>query len=383
MTICGPNCFGALNVKTGSAAYSGKLPKPLRKGSVALVSQSGGLGANVFTPLMSERQLGFSHVISCGNQIGASIEDYIEYLVQDPDVRVVAAIIESLRKPNKLLKISQMAHARNKSLLFFQAGRSAVGQVMTQSHTGALAGDAEILDAHLRRCGIVRAETYDEFVEAIELFAIAPSDQVIGRDVIIVSGSGGGAAVAADSLDGSGMVLPDLAPETCERIAATLPDFGSVTNPIDGTGAMSDDPKLLPKLYEAILADESRAILATSVSAWPAGKLEQPALRYNFGGCRAFGETHGRRLSAQSSRRSVGWSNRRDAAFGRCTAAARHHQQHESAEIFTTTHRLSREVAKSSRIRYYSRRRGGAAISNGLDLPGDTSQARGGWDCYR
>ena len=273
MTICGPNCFGALNVKTGSAAYSGKLPNPLRKGSVALVSQSGGLGANAFTPLMSERQLGFSHVISCGNQIGASIEDYIEYLVEDPDVKVIAAIIEALRKPNKLLKISKIAHAQNKSLLFFQAGRSVVGQVMIQSHTGALAGDAEILDAHLRRCGIARAETYDEFVEAIELFAIAPSDQVIGRDVIVVSGSGGGAAVAADALDGSGMVLPDLAPQTCERIAATLPDFGSVTNPIDGTGVMSDDPKLLPKLYEAILADESRAILATSVSAWPAGKL--------------------------------------------------------------------------------------------------------------
>lgn len=258
MTICGPNCFGALNVKTGAAAYSGNLPKPLRKGSVALVSQSGGLGANVFTPLMSERRLGFSHVISCGNQIGASIEDYAEYLVQDPDVTLVAAIVESLRKPHKLLKIAQMAHAQNKSLLFFQAGRSATGQVMTQSHTGALAGDAEVLSAHLRRCGIVQVETYEEFVEAIELFAIAPRDQALGREVIVVSGSGGGAAVAADALDDTDMVLPAFAPDTCERINAALPDFGGVTNPIDGTGAMSDDPKLYPSSTKPFLPTRVR-----------------------------------------------------------------------------------------------------------------------------
>jgi acetyltransferase len=271
MTICGPNCFGALNVKTGGAAYSGKLPSPLRPGSVALVSQSGGLGANVFTPLMVDRQLGFSHVISCGNQVGATIEDYVEHLVQDPDVTVVAAIVESLHQPQKLLKIAQSAHAQNKSLLFFHAGRSAAGKIMTQSHTGALTSDAEILAAHLRRCGIVPAETYDEFVEAVVLFAVARRDQPSGRDVIIVSGSGGGAAVAADSLDGTGMMLPDLAPATQSRIASALPEFGSVTNPIDGTGAMSDDPKLLPKLYEALLGDDSRAILATTVAAWPAG----------------------------------------------------------------------------------------------------------------
>src|SRR6476660_2468300 len=124
MRICGPNCFGLISVKAGFAAYSGPLARPLRAGPVAIVSQSGGLGANVFAPLMTDRELGFSHFVSCGNQIGATIEDYVEYFVDDPDVTVIAAVIEQLKNPRKLLRVARLAHARRKSLLLFQAGRS-------------------------------------------------------------------------------------------------------------------------------------------------------------------------------------------------------------------------------------------------------------------
>ena len=150
---------------------------PLRPGPVAIVSQSGGLGANVFAPLMTDRELGFTHFVSCGNQIGATVEDYVEYFVDDPDVTVIAAVIEQLKNPRKLLRVARLAHARRKSIVLFQAGRSAAGRIMVQSHTGALAGNAEILAAFLRRCGIVQVDRYDEFVETIELFAIAPRDE--------------------------------------------------------------------------------------------------------------------------------------------------------------------------------------------------------------
>jgi acetyltransferase len=271
MCICGPNCFGLINVKAGMAAYSGPLSLPLRPGPVAIVSQSGGLGANVFAPLMTDREIGFSHFVSCGNQIGATIEDYIEYFVDDPDVTVIAAVIEQLKNPRKLLRVARTAHARRKSLVFFQAGRSAAGRIMVQSHTGALAGNSEILAAFLRRCGIVQVARYDEFVETIALFAIAPRDETIGSEIVVISGSGGGAAIAADALHDAGAALSPLHPSTRERIAAALPEFGSITNPIDGTGAIYDDPALLPKLFDAILADPGRPILAASVAAKPAG----------------------------------------------------------------------------------------------------------------
>ena len=76
MAICGPNCFGLVNVKTGAVAFNGVVPKTLHRGPVALVSQSGSLGNFVFGPLMRDRKLGFSYFVSCGNQAGATIEDY-------------------------------------------------------------------------------------------------------------------------------------------------------------------------------------------------------------------------------------------------------------------------------------------------------------------
>ena len=271
MCICGPNCFGLISVKTGFAAYSGPLSRPLRAGPVAIVSQSGGLGANVFAPLMTDRELGFSHFVSCGNQIGATVEDYIEYFIDDPDITVIAAVIEQLKNPRKLIRVAHTAHARRKSLVLFQAGRSAAGQIMVQSHTGALAGNAEILAAFLRRCGIVQVERYDEFVETVELFAIAPRDETVGSELVVISGSGGGAAIAADALQDAGAPLASLHPATKERIASVLPEFGSITNPIDGTGAIYDDPALLPKIFDAIVTDPARPIIAASVAAKPVG----------------------------------------------------------------------------------------------------------------
>jgi acyl-CoA synthetase (NDP forming) len=292
MCICGPNCFGLVNVKTGMAAYSGPLARPLRPGPVAIVSQSGGLGANVFAPLMTDRELGFSHFVSCGNQVGATIEDYVAHFVDDPDVTVIAAVIEQLKNPRKLLRAARLAHARRKSIVLFQAGRSEAGRIMVQSHTGALAGNAEILAAFLRRCGIVQIDRYDEFVETIELFAIAPRDPEVGREIVVISGSGGGAAIAADALNDAGAPLATLDPRTCARIEAVMPEFGSVTNPIDGTGAIYDDPALLPKILDAILTDPGRPILAASISARGAGNEQMRGFARTFADqARASGRT--------------------------------------------------------------------------------------------
>lgn len=266
MCICGPNCFGYINIKDRVAAFSGPIAKPLRAGSVAIVSQSGGLGATAFTPLMADRQLGFAYFVSCGNQLGATIEDFVDYLVDDPDVQVVAIVIEALKNPQKLADAARKAHAQKKSLLLFQAGRSAAGQVMIRSHTGALASNSEVLAAFLRRQGIVQVRGFDEFVEAIEIFANAPLDVDISDDIIVVSGSGGGAAISTDVLEEAGLPLAQFEPQTKESLRAIQPDFGSVTNPLDGTGAMYDDPALMPRIFGALIGEHRRPVIAASVS---------------------------------------------------------------------------------------------------------------------
>jgi acetyltransferase len=271
MCICGPNCFGLINLKSGVASFSGPIPRPLRPGPVALVSQSGGLGATVFMPLMGERELGFSYFVSCGNQIGTTLEDYVEYFLHDDDISVIAIVAEGFKHPRRLVELAREANAQRKTVVLFQAGRTAAGQVLTRSHTGALAGNSEVLAAFMRHCGIVQADTFDEFVELVELFGIAPRDDTIGPEVIVVSGSGGGAAVAADVLADNGVALAPLQPSTKDEILAVMPEFGSVTNPFDGTGAIYDDPALLPKLFDILLRDPGRPVVAASVNARPIG----------------------------------------------------------------------------------------------------------------
>ncbi len=128
MAICGPNCFGIVNARSGMVAFNGVVPKALRSGPVALVSQSGSLGNFVFGPLMRDRQIGFSYFVSCGNQAGATVEDYLEYLVADPDTRVIAAIVEDLKNPQKLHEVAVAARAAGKPLVFVHVGRTAAGQ---------------------------------------------------------------------------------------------------------------------------------------------------------------------------------------------------------------------------------------------------------------
>ena len=272
MCICGPNCMGIINVKADTAAFSSGLPKPLRHGPVALISQSGGLGMTALRPLMADRELGFAYFVSCGNQLGATIEDFVEVFARDPEVSVIALVVESLKDPRKLKDVSRAAMAQGKSLVLFQSGQSAPGQIMIQSHTGALASDSAVMAAFLRRCGIVQVETFDHFVETIELFAHVPLSTDLGSEIVVISGSGGGAANAADSLVRAETPLAALTPATRKHIEAVLPEFGSVTNPIDGTGAIYDDLTLLPKIFEALRQEPNRPVIAASVSARPVGR---------------------------------------------------------------------------------------------------------------
>ncbi len=269
MSICGPNCYGALRVRTGAAAFNGYLPRVLIPGPVALVYQSGGLSGDALISLMEDRGLGFSYVVSCGNQIGTKIEDYLEYVVADPDVTVIAVIFEALSDRHKLLRVAKQAAIARKTIVFFQAGRSIAAKVMVQSHTGALIENPDILSAFFRRAGIIQVDSYDELLETIEMFAVAPRDECLGREVIVVTGSGGDAAIAADALSDAGMTLSPLQLSTRDAIADALPEFGSATNPIDGTGSLYQDPTLLGKLLTAVLAQPGHPILAVNISARP------------------------------------------------------------------------------------------------------------------
>src|SRR5207302_2526352 len=99
LLICGPNCYGVFNIRLGAATFSADLAEPLRPGAVGLVSQSGGFSHAIGEYLMQQRAVGLSYIVSCGNQAGVTVEDYIAFLVEDDETAVVGAFVYGVRDP--------------------------------------------------------------------------------------------------------------------------------------------------------------------------------------------------------------------------------------------------------------------------------------------
>jgi acyl-CoA synthetase (NDP forming) len=268
MAICGPNCYGVLNLQTGAAAFSGPLAEPMVAGSVGLVSQSGGFSSLISDPLMEDRGVGFSFIVSCGNQIGTSVESYIQYLVEDPGTKVIAAFVEGFREPWKLEGIAARARELDKPIIVLKAGRTEAGKRAALSHTGSIAGSTEILSSMLRRYGILQVDDLDELCEAICAFAVVDKKPIADRNIIVVTGSGGEGAHVADAMERVGLALADLGVETKKDLASALPDFGGIGNPVDGTGTMFDNPDLLRRLLSGLLRS-SPHLIAFNLGAHP------------------------------------------------------------------------------------------------------------------
>ena len=99
LLICGPNCYGVFNIRLGAATFSADMAEPLGVGAVAVVSQSGGFSHAIAEYLMQQRCVGLSYIVSCGNQAGLTVEDYLAYLIEDDDTAVVGAFVEGFKKP--------------------------------------------------------------------------------------------------------------------------------------------------------------------------------------------------------------------------------------------------------------------------------------------
>ncbi len=267
--ICGPNCYGVLNVHGKAPLFASTIPPGFLAGSVALVSQSGGLSTTIANALMLNRHVGLSHIVSCGNQAGASVEEYLNYLVEDKETRVIAAFVEGFKQPQKLLAVARKAAERKKPLIMLKGGRTDVSKRAAATHSGSLAGDADIVDAAFRQSGIVAVRSLNELIDSISVFSC---DGFIerykgGRRIGVVSGSGGECTLVSDAAANVGVEVPELTEATKANLQAAVADFGNMNNPLDGTGAMYDDEKIFPRLLQALIDDANIDIVTVNLEA--------------------------------------------------------------------------------------------------------------------
>jgi acetyltransferase len=231
LRVLGPNCLGLLTPRLGlnaSFAHTDALD-----GDVAFVSQSGALVTAVLDWAKS-RRVGFSHMISLGEHADVDFGDLLDHLASDGRTRAILLYIESIEAPRKFMSAARAA-ARNKPVIVVKAGRAGNGLQAAASHTGALAGSDVVIDAVIRRAGMLRVDTLQDLFMAAETLARFGRNRI--DEALTVMTNGGGAGVmAADAAALAGVPLRGLGPELRGRLDAALPPTWSHANPIDIIG---------------------------------------------------------------------------------------------------------------------------------------------------
>lgn len=231
MNMIGPNTLGIVNERVKlNASIIGKLPRP---GSISFITQSGSLGLALAEWTIAT-ELGLCKVISTGNKAQTDDVDLIEYLSSDPSTGVIAMYIEGIKRGRMFL---DAARNISKPIVAIKTGRSKRGAKAVFSHTGSIAGSDEVYSAAFKQAGIIRVDTIDELFDAALAFSCQPLPR--GNNVAILSNGGGASIVAADECEKQGINITDLTEETRERIKKVIPEFASVSNPIDTAGTVS------------------------------------------------------------------------------------------------------------------------------------------------
>ncbi len=259
MAICGPNCLGVLNFNARSCGYSSTSPSAVKAGDVALVSQSGTI---VVAMVRALRGIGFSHMISSGNEAVVSSADYLNHLIDDPDVRVLAAFIEGIKEPAKFLAVAGRAYAMRKPLIVIKSGRSEGGSAASAAHTGMLAGSYAVQSAIFRQQGIVNCGDLDEWLETIEMFRTARPPSGLGIGMIGISG--GENAIVMDQAAELGLQFRPLSASGKARLAALLPWYARPENPIDPTGANAGNEQVYIECIEILAAESHLDVILVS-----------------------------------------------------------------------------------------------------------------------
>lgn len=221
LRLVGPNSMGLVDTYSQTALTASDVLAglALEKGSLALVSQSGGvLGA-----LMSRAQArgqAFSRLVSTGNEADISVGELVDLLIDDDNTRVILLFLETLRDPESLARAARRAHAANKPIVAYKLGTSEIGRALATSHTGAMVGPKENAEAFFRDSGILHVKCLESLWEIAPL--IAGRRPPIGRRVAIMTTTAGSAAMVADRL---GALDAELVPAT-EELRQRIATFG-------------------------------------------------------------------------------------------------------------------------------------------------------------
>jgi acetyltransferase len=227
MRLIGPNCLGIMNPTIGlNATFVKEAPKA---GNVAFLSQSGALLVAILD-WSAREQVGFSAIVSTGSMLDVDWGDLIYYFGDDPHTKSILIYMESVGDARSFLSAAREV-ALSKPIIVIKAGRSEAASRAAASHTGALTGSDEVLDAAFRRSGVLRVHNIADLFYMAEVLSRQPRPK--GPRLTILTNAGGPGVLATDSLVANGGELAELSPESLRRLDEFLPPHWSHSNPID------------------------------------------------------------------------------------------------------------------------------------------------------
>lgn len=251
MPVLGPNCYGVINYLDGALLWPDQHGGQRVERGVALVTQSSNIAINL---TMQRRGLPIAYVATLGNQAVAGLAEMVEAFLDDPRVTAIGLHIEGLAEPAALARAAARARRQGVPILALKTGRSAEGAQLTLSHTASLAGADAVTDAFLRRIGVVRVASLPVLLEALKLLHVA--GPLPGRDIASMSCSGGEAALIADAALGTGLRFRPLDAAQTARVAATVSELVTVSNPFDYHTFIWADAPAMTETFSAMMAAE-------------------------------------------------------------------------------------------------------------------------------
>lgn len=266
--IIGPNCLGLVNVHARVYAAWGSLTRPplLPAGPVSAVLQSASLGTTLLVRCASAG-VGFRYVVTSGNEADIGASELIDCYVDDPDTRVILAYLEGVTDGRAFMRAARRALAARKPLVVLKAGNTDQGRRAAASHTANLTGDYDIYRAAFRQCGVLEVADLDEAADLV--LCLLSGRLPKGRNVAVMGGSGGAAAMFADRADELNLLLPPLAEPTLQVLKSSLPPLSSLKNPIDYTAGYprAESGPEFQRAFAAVLDDPGIDQLAVMFAA--------------------------------------------------------------------------------------------------------------------
>lgn len=255
MVIEGPNCLGLVNYVDAIPLTFVVTPPQIDTDcpGAAILSQSGALAA-VIAVNMRHHRIPLTYSVSTGNEAATGIEDFVEYFLDDPRTRVLALVVEQFREPRRFLELARRATHQGKFIVLLHPGRSNAARDSAATHTGAIAGDYEVMHALVTYEAVLHVESLEELVDVAQILVRCPKLPKGGAAVFTESGAF--KARTLDLCESMGLGLPALSAKCAAELRRALPAFIPLSNPLDVTAQALVDPDLYRRALPPILEDD-------------------------------------------------------------------------------------------------------------------------------